>query len=229
LLLSDHLKLTRFLYIVSVIRFTGSNQHTSTKMKAAFFLAAAGFVAAQDLSGQPQCALKCLQENIPKAGCELDDTACQCEPSFQKKLAPIITPCLTESCEVEDLLKAQQAAVDACKAYAATAGAGSATVAPTESLGSVTVSIDTSITGSASVPAIFSSIPDEKPIPPVTPRPNNGTITKTSTEGAGGATTPTGTSGGGNGGASSVPTDAGAAVAGPAMGLLAVIAAAIAL
>jgi hypothetical protein len=57
LLLSDHLKLTRFLYIVSVIRFTGSNQHTSTKMKAAFFLAAAGFVAAQDLSGQPQCAV----------------------------------------------------------------------------------------------------------------------------------------------------------------------------
>ncbi|RGP67216.1 cell wall [Fusarium longipes] len=199
-------------------------------MKAAFFLAAAGLVAAQDLSGQPQCALKCLQEYIPKAGCELDDTACQCESSFQTKLAPLITPCLTEACKVEDLLKAQQAAVDACKAYAATAGAGSTTVAPTESLGSVTVSIDTSITGSASVPAIFSSIPDEKPIPPVTPRPGNGTVTKTSTEGAGGATTPTGTSGGGNGGASSVPTDAGAgAVAGPALGLLAAIAAAIAL
>ncbi|RGP68375.1 cell wall [Fusarium sporotrichioides] len=203
-------------------------------MKAALFLAAAGLAVAQDLSGQPECALKCLKENIPKAGCELTDTACQCEPSFQSKLAPIITPCLTEACQVDDLLKAQKAAVDACKAYAATAGAGSTTVAPTESLGSVTVSIDTSITGSASVPAIFSSIPEEKPIPPVTPRPGNGTMTKTMTEGGGsggGAVTPTGTSGGGgSGGASSVPTDAGAgAVAGPAMGLLAIIAAAIAL
>ena len=227
-------------------------------MKAAFFLAAAGIVAAQDLSGQPQCAvsqslstidaycsnsstltnlpiqLKCLQEYIPKAGCELDDTACQCESGFQKKLQPIITPCLTEACEIEDLVKAQQAASEACKAFAASAGSGSATVAPTESLGSVTVSIDTSITGSASVPAIFSSIPEEKPIPPVTPRPNNGTMTMTKTTegGAGGATTPTGTSGGGSGGASSVPTDAGsaaAAVAGPAFGLIAAIAAAIAL
>ncbi|KAG8671425.1 hypothetical protein FPOAC2_04761 [Fusarium poae] len=204
-------------------------------MKAALFIAAAGLVVAQDLSGQPECALKCLKEYIPKAGCELDDTACQCESSFQTKLAPIITPCLTESCQVEDLLKAQQAAADACKAYAATAGAGSTTVAPTESLGSVTVSIDTSITGSASVPAIFSSIPDEKPIPPVTPRPGNGTVTKTATEGGGsggGAVTPTGTSGGGGGstgGASSVPTDAGAAAVVPAMGILAIIAAAIAL
>lgn len=147
---------------------------------------------------------------------------------------------MTEACEIEDLVKAQQAAVEACKAYAASAGAASATVAPTESMGSVTVSIDTSITGSASVPAIFSSIPDAKPIPPVTPRPNNGTMTKTMSEGAGGAggaTTPTGTSGGGSGsggsgGASSVPTDAGsaaAAAAGPAFGLIAAIAAVIAL
>ncbi|CAF3462989.1 hypothetical protein SNK03_004850 [Fusarium graminearum] len=207
-------------------------------MKATLFLAAAGLAVAQDLSGQPECALKCLKEFIPKAGCELDNTACQCEASFQTKLAPIITPCLTEACQVDDLLKAQKAAADACKAYAATAGSGSATAAPTESLGSVTVSIDTSITGSASVPAIFSSIPDEKPIPPVTPRPGNGTMTKTMTEGGGsggGAVTPTGTSGGGGGsgttgGASSVPTDAGAGTAGPAaMGLLAIIAAAIAL
>ncbi|KAM0543385.1 hypothetical protein ACHAPJ_012344 [Fusarium lateritium] len=202
-------------------------------MKAALFFAAAGLVAAQDFGGQPECAVKCLQENIPKAGCKLDDTACQCKPDFQEKLLPIITPCLTKACQASDLLKAQSAAAQACEDYAKTAGSGSATeattaAAETASTGSVTVSIDTSITGSVSVPAIFSSI-SEAPVPPVTPRPNNGT-TKT------GATTPTGTSGGGagesgSGGASSVPTDAGnaAAVAGPTFGLLAALAAALAL
>ncbi|KAM0202342.1 hypothetical protein ACHAPA_011547 [Fusarium lateritium] len=195
-------------------------------MKAALFFAAAGLAAAQNLSGQPECALKCLQENIPKAGCELDDTACQCDAGFQEKLLPIITPCLTKACEVTDLVKAQSAAAAACEAFAKTAGAGSAsatTAAPVTS-----VSIDTSVTGSATVPAIFSSIPEEKPIPPVTPRPHNGTMTKTE------ATTPTGTGSGGSGGsggATSVPTDAGnsAAVAGPAFGLLAAIAAFVAL
>ncbi|KAF4964658.1 hypothetical protein FSARC_7454 [Fusarium sarcochroum] len=207
-------------------------------MKAALFFAAAGLVAAQDFGGQPKCAVKCLQENIPKAGCKLDDTACQCKPDFQEKLLPIITPCLTEACDVTDLVKAQSAAAQACEDYAKSAGSDSATDAPTvaetASTGSVTVSIDTSITGSVSVPAIFSSITEEPIVPPVTPRPNNGTRTGATTP-----TTPTGTSGGnggsggesGSGGASSVPTDAGnaAAIAAPAFGLLAALAAAVAL
>ncbi|KAK2673326.1 Extracellular membrane protein, CFEM domain [Fusarium oxysporum f. sp. vasinfectum] len=180
-------------------------------MKAAFFLAAAGLVAAQDFGGQP--SLKCLQENIPKAGCKLEDTACQCASDFQAKLLPIITPCLTKACEAQDLLKAQ-ASLPLPSAAATT--------------GAVTVSIDTSVTGSASVPAIFSSIPEESPIVPVTPHPGNGTTTKTH-----GASTPTGTSGSGSGSesgsASSVPTGNAAAVAGPAFGLLAALGAVLAL
>ncbi|KAF4332126.1 cell wall [Fusarium beomiforme] len=191
-------------------------------MKATFFLAAAGLAAAQNFGGQPECALKCLQENIPKAGCKLEDTACQCESSFQEKLLPIITPCLTKACEANDLLKAQSAAAEACKEFAKTAGQGKPTAtSAAEATGSVTVSIDTSVTGSASVPAIFSSIPEESAIPPVTPKPSNGTTTKTE-----GASTPTGTSGSSS---SSVPTGNAAAVAGPAFGLIAALGAVLAL
>ncbi|KAG5763629.1 hypothetical protein H9Q72_008276 [Fusarium xylarioides] len=194
-------------------------------MKATFFLAAAGLVAAQDFGGQPECALKCLQENIPKAGCKLEDTACQCASDFQEKLLRIITPCLTKACEAQDLLKAQSAAAEACKEFAKTAGKATATSAAATT-GAVTVSIDTSVTGSASVPAIFSSIP-ESTVVPVTPHPGNGTSTKTN-----GASTPTGTSGSGSGSkssASSVPTGNAAAVAGPAFGLLAALGAVLAL
>ncbi|KAF5971250.1 cell wall protein [Fusarium coicis] len=196
-------------------------------MKATFFLAAAGLVAAQDFGGQPECALKCLQENIPKAGCKLEDTACQCASDFQEKLLPIITPCLTKACEAQDLLKAQSAAAEACKEFAKTAGSSKPTATSAATSGAVTVSIDTSVTGSASVPAIFSSIPEESTVVPVTPHPGNGTSTKTN-----GASTPTGTSGSGSGSessASSVPTGNAAAVAGPAFGLLAVLGAVLAL
>ncbi|KAF5249045.1 hypothetical protein FANTH_5619 [Fusarium anthophilum] len=197
-------------------------------MKATFFLAAAGLVAAQDFGGQPECALKCLQENIPKAGCKLEDTACQCASDFQEKLLPIITPCLTKACEAQDLLKAQSAAADACKEFAKTAGSSKPTATSAAATsGAVTVSIDTSVTGSASVPAIFSSIPEESTVVPVTPHPGNGT-TKTH-----GASTPTGTSGSGSGSesgsASSVPTGNAAAVAGPALGFLAALGAVLAL
>ncbi|KAM0356137.1 hypothetical protein ACHAPU_000532 [Fusarium lateritium] len=193
-------------------------------MKAAFFFAAVGLVAAQDLTGLPTCAVKCLQEFIPQAGCDLDDTACQCEPSFQSKLLPIITPCLTKACEIADLVKAQSAAADSCKAFAKTAGAESAAASTTEAAAADTttaaavtsVSIDTSVTGYATVPAIFSSIPEESPIAPVTPRPHNGTVP-----------TPTGTSAP-TGAPTGVADNAGAAVI-PAFGLLAAAAAFVAL
>ncbi|KAF4458428.1 cell wall [Fusarium albosuccineum] len=202
-------------------------------MKATLFLAAAGLVAAQDFGGQPKCALECLQENIPKAGCDFDDTACQCEPDFQKKLLPIITPCLTQDsgCSTADLIKAQEAAKEACEAYAKTAGSGSGTTATAtasdeEETGSVTVSVDTSITGSVSVPAIFSSVTEQ----PNTPVPNNKTTAKpTKTSGGDGSgSEESGTATGDESGAATATGNA-AAVAGPAFGLLAVFAAALAL
>jgi hypothetical protein len=90
-------------------------------MKVAFFtLVAAGFVAAQDFSGQPECAIACLEENIPKVDCKLDDTGCQCNPATQSKLRGIIAPCLLSNCNPPDLLQAQTAAQQACAAFAST-------------------------------------------------------------------------------------------------------------
>ncbi|KAF5018169.1 hypothetical protein F66182_9859 [Fusarium sp. NRRL 66182] len=182
-------------------------------MKAAFILAAAGLVAAQDFSGQPRCALQCLQENIPEAGCDLDDTACQCSPDFQEKLLPIITPCLTQACEASDLVRAQSASRQACEDFARSAG-GSAT-----GTSALSISIPTTVTGSASLPAIFSSsVTEQLPVP--TPG-RNGTATGTES----GAATPTGTSGPGASGA----PGSGASAAAPAFGMLAAIAAVLAL
>ncbi|RSL73348.1 hypothetical protein CEP54_000556 [Fusarium duplospermum] len=104
-------------------------------MKATLFLAAAGLVAAQDFTGQPKCAIKCLEEYVPKAGCDLEDTACQCDPAFQEKLTPQISPCLMKECEAADLPKALAAAQVACEGYASASGKSSGsetgTTAPT--------------------------------------------------------------------------------------------------
>ncbi|KAI8722152.1 CFEM domain-containing protein [Fusarium sp. LHS14.1] len=214
-------------------------------MKATLFLVAAGLVAAQDFTGQPECALKCLEEYVPKAGCDLEDTACQCDPAFQEKLTPQISPCLMKECEAADLPKALAAAQAACEAFSSAAGK-SGTVTPTATVSAtvtgseaetetetetasdeedntetVTASVDTSITGSVTLPAIFSTTTDV----PVTPGPNNRTTTRgTGTSGdeetgtgSGSETSETGAAG---------ETGNAAAMTGPAMGgFLAILAA----
>lgn len=222
-------------------------------MKATLFLAAAGLVAAQDFTGQPKCAIKCLEEYVPKAGCDLEDTACQCDPAFQEKLTPQISPCLMKECEAADLPKALAAAQAACEAYASASGKSSGsmtgTTAPTatESMSetetetaseeetetetddnteTVTASVDTSITGSVTLPAIFSTTTDM----PATPGPNNKTTTKgTQTGGSGSDDEATGTGSGSEtsetGGAAETG-NAAASVSGPAFGgFLAILAA----
>ncbi|KAF9879457.1 CFEM domain-containing protein [Colletotrichum karsti] len=95
-------------------------------MKFTLALLAAGLVAAQDFSGQPECAIPCLRDAIPKVGCALTDTACQCAADKQEQLVPFAAPCLLSACNSADLGKAQAAAADACKKFLATASAGSA-------------------------------------------------------------------------------------------------------
>ncbi|KAL6794743.1 hypothetical protein GGI42DRAFT_134842 [Trichoderma sp. SZMC 28013] len=74
-----------------------------------------GLVAAQDFTGQPDCAIGCLKDAIPKAGCALTDTACQCQVDTQAKLVGLAAPCLISKCSPSDLAKAQAAAAAACK------------------------------------------------------------------------------------------------------------------
>ncbi|KAF5672302.1 cell wall protein [Fusarium heterosporum] len=90
------------------------------RMKICIILTAASLVAAQKISDQPECARKCLQENIRKAGCDLDDTACQCDSKFQENIQPIIVPCLAQACEATDILEVQSAAVEACANFSLT-------------------------------------------------------------------------------------------------------------
>ncbi|WYZ39232.1 hypothetical protein EsH8_III_001146 [Colletotrichum jinshuiense] len=131
-------------------------------MKFTLVLVAAGLVAAQDFSGQPECAIPCLRDAIPKVGCALTDTACQCTTEKQQALIPIAAPCLLAGCNSADLTKAQSAAAAACAAFLATATAAPASATgATGSLsatGSVPAAVSSAIaSASASVSAALSS------------------------------------------------------------------------
>ena len=49
-------------------------------MRASLFLmaAAAMVVNAQNLTGEPDCAVPCLQDAIKKSNCDVNDQGCQC-------------------------------------------------------------------------------------------------------------------------------------------------------
>ncbi|KAK1238599.1 hypothetical protein MKX07_004175 [Trichoderma sp. CBMAI-0711] len=104
----------------------------------------AGLVAAQDFTGQPECAIPCLKDAIPKAGCALTDTACACKPDVQAKLLGLVGPCLLSKCSPGDLAKAQAAAADACKKNAGgsteASSAATATATATEPASETTTS-----------------------------------------------------------------------------------------
>ncbi|KAH6697491.1 hypothetical protein F5X68DRAFT_186398 [Plectosphaerella plurivora] len=85
---------------------------------------AVGLVAAQDFTGQPECAVNCLREFIPQIGCALDDTGCQCNSENQARLQPLITPCFLANCNATELSQAVTAASTACAAFLATASGG---------------------------------------------------------------------------------------------------------
>ncbi|TFB00986.1 hypothetical protein CCMA1212_007165 [Trichoderma ghanense] len=159
-------------------------------MKASVLsLLLAGLVAAQDFTGQPDCAIPCLKDAIPKAGCALEDTACACKPDVQAKLLGLVGPCLLSKCSPSDLAKAQAAAADACKKNAGgstetssdatatatepssetTASAAEttttteATTAPASTTAAVTTVVETTAaetsTGASAVPTIQPSAP----------------------------------------------------------------------
>ena len=89
-------------------------------MKSVLALAAvAALVSAQNLGGQPACALPCLAKAIPQTSCAMADSACLCRPDIQAQLAPLVAGCLVTACtDASDLLKAQAAGAAACAAYA---------------------------------------------------------------------------------------------------------------
>lgn len=121
-------------------------------MKASVLsLLLAGLVAAQDFTGQPECAIPCLKDAIPKAGCALTDTACACKPDVQAKLLGLVGPCLLSKCSPGDLAKAQAAAADACKKNAggSTETSSDAATSATESSSETTTAAATDSTTEA--------------------------------------------------------------------------------
>ncbi|KAL6410450.1 hypothetical protein AUP68_06873 [Ilyonectria robusta] len=192
-------------------------------MKAAFFaLAAAGLVAAQNLSGVPECAVKCITDGIKETNCDPTDSGCLCSAETQSKLAAAAGPCLQKACSSSDLLKALDAAGALCVAYSATAGSGTA-VATASSTASETGTTTKETTKETTAAALTSS----SALTPTKNATKSSEATKTesgsssSTTGSGGSST--------TGSASPSQTNA-AAIAGPAVGaLLAVFAAALAL
>ncbi|KAH6973508.1 hypothetical protein BKA56DRAFT_591927 [Ilyonectria sp. MPI-CAGE-AT-0026] len=202
-------------------------------MKAAFFaLAAAGLVAAQNLSGVPECAVKCITDGIKETNCDPTDSGCLCSAETQSKLAAAAGPCLQKACSSSDLLKALDAAGALCVAYSATAGSGTA-VATASSTASETGTTTKETTKETTAAALTSS----SALTPTKNATKSSEATKTES-GSSSETTGSGSSSGsgsGSGGSSTTgsaspsQTNA-AAIAGPAVGaLLAVFAAALAL
>jgi len=91
------------------------------KTAVVILLAAAGFVAAQDLGTLPKCAQECIAAALPQVGCALTDAECQCKDETKAKLAPLVTPCLTSKCTTAELQQALAASEKLCAPFATTA------------------------------------------------------------------------------------------------------------
>jgi hypothetical protein len=101
---NDFRSLTLFNTTNSYTRFLQINQ-TQINMRfstSAIVACAFAFVAAQDLSNIPSCALPCFATAIQQSGCSLSDTKCQCTTGAQK-ITDSLTSCAPARCQGDDL------------------------------------------------------------------------------------------------------------------------------
>ncbi|CAN8100237.1 unnamed protein product [Discula destructiva] len=98
-------------------------------MKSTILLVAgASFVAAQNLTGEPDCAIPCLQNAIASVCTPATDQGCSC--ANQGPIANAAVSCLLANCDSAGLTQAQAAGAQLCVDYSATA-APQTTGAPT--------------------------------------------------------------------------------------------------
>ncbi|KAB5547234.1 hypothetical protein GE09DRAFT_1224251 [Coniochaeta sp. 2T2.1] len=121
-------------------------------MKAALILAVAGLAVAQNLSGEPPCATSCLSSAISRAGCALDDQACQCGPT-QTAIGGFAAPCLLGACAASDLIIAQSVGAELCSIFSASAG----TTTTSPGTGTVTTSTTSDTSPTAATTTTTSS------------------------------------------------------------------------
>ncbi|PNY30005.1 CFEM domain-containing protein [Tolypocladium capitatum] len=87
----------------------------SMQFKAAAIALFAVAATTQELSGLPDCAKPCFDDNFPSSGCkEKKDYICLCRSEPYNEA---VTNCVAKSnCKVGEILRARQWATDKCKA-----------------------------------------------------------------------------------------------------------------
>lgn len=73
---------------------------------------------AQNLSGEPSCAVPCIQSGISAAGCNPTDVGCQCGPA-QDSIANVVATCLLSACPASLLSTIIAVGTSLCSEYSA--------------------------------------------------------------------------------------------------------------
>ncbi|KAF2399220.1 hypothetical protein EJ06DRAFT_522744 [Trichodelitschia bisporula] len=74
-------------------------------------LASVGLAA--DITGLPYCSLTCFQDAIKAAGCDSNDTICQCTTG-KDKITKEVTPCILKACSSADAAAVAPASASIC-------------------------------------------------------------------------------------------------------------------
>lgn len=103
-------------------------------MKSVLVFAVAGAVLAQNMSGEPACAIPCITSAIVAAGCHLTDQGCACSKTAQ--IEPLCAPCLLKACPApSDISQAAAAGSTLCKEYSKSHGLTAAVIATATATG----------------------------------------------------------------------------------------------
>ncbi|CAD6446117.1 a259e408-dc24-49e8-b836-5a204fbb4068 [Sclerotinia trifoliorum] len=135
-------------------------------------LAAATIISAAEFPGQPACASPCITQAISQGtNCDIEDLACQCQPSNLAGISTAIVPCILGSCTAPGELQQAQAAPNQCDNL----GSSTATTSSESSTSETSSASPGSSTTSG--PASTTASDTRTTGPTTTSRPTNGTFT----------------------------------------------------
>ncbi|KAH7401002.1 hypothetical protein DE146DRAFT_632039 [Phaeosphaeria sp. MPI-PUGE-AT-0046c] len=119
------------------------------------FATSFAFVAAQDLSTVPSCAIPCFATAIQSSGCSISDIKCQCTTGAEKIAASLLT-CAPQKCSAGDIAKLEPAVSGLCSAAGVTLS-NIPTAVPTSGAASTGAAASATASGSMSRPASASA------------------------------------------------------------------------
>ncbi|KAF1921191.1 hypothetical protein BDU57DRAFT_534896 [Ampelomyces quisqualis] len=109
------------------------------------FATSFAFVAAQDLSNVPSCAIPCFANAIQGSGCSLTDVKCQCTTGSQA-ITDSLLQCTPSRCSADDLAKLAPAVSNLCAAVGVTLS-GVGTAPPTSGASSAATRATSGLSG----------------------------------------------------------------------------------